>query len=79
MRVLPDEGLYFAIGAEILAIVFGLLSWRARLSKVAVTGALILFTLGTVNYIRFMSDSRADEEHRRFEQRELQIPGGMKR
>ena len=42
-----------AVGAEILALVFGLISWKRRLGKVAAIGAAIICLLGTVNLIRF--------------------------
>lgn len=52
----PDPLLFAALGAELLALIFGLMSWRFRLGKTAVIGAVVFFLVAIVNFIRFQSN-----------------------
>jgi hypothetical protein len=51
----PDGLIFAACAASILAVIFGALSWRCRLGKIAATGAGLVCVLGLVNLIRFFS------------------------
>ena len=42
-----------AVGAEIVALILGCISWRRRLGKIAAVGAAIVCVLGIVNLVRF--------------------------
>jgi len=51
---LPLIGLIFiGCGAVLLALVFGLMSWRRRLGKIAAIGAGMICVIGIINLIRF--------------------------
>ena len=52
---LPDPLLFAACGAELLALVFGVMTWRRRLGKIAAIGAAIFCLLGVTNLILFYS------------------------
>lgn len=44
---------FLACGAELLALVFGLMTWRLKLGKVATIGAVLFWILFVVNLFRF--------------------------
>ena len=52
---LPDALLFAACGAELLALAFGVMSWRWRLGKIATIGAALFCLLGITNLILFYS------------------------
>jgi hypothetical protein len=56
-----DVAVIFGIIATVLALILGLLGRSFLLGKVAAIGALIVCVIGTINYIRFRSDSGAAE------------------
>ena len=45
--------IYIGCGAVLLALIFGLPSWRRRLGKIAAIGAGVICVIGIINLIRF--------------------------
>ena len=44
---------FLPFGAELLALVFGLMSWRLKLGKTATVGAVLFWVIYVINLIRF--------------------------
>ena len=49
----PDGFLIAAPAAMILALIFGAMTWRQRLGKIATIGATVLCLLSVINAVRF--------------------------
>ena len=49
----PDALLIAAAAAMILALIFGIMTWRQRLGKIATIGAAVLCLISVINLILF--------------------------
>jgi hypothetical protein len=65
-----DVAVIFALLATVLALILGFLGRSFLLGKVAAIGALIVCVIGTINYVRFRSDSGAAELRMRMDHAE---------
>ena len=50
-----DVAMGFGVVTEILALVFGVISWKHRFGKIAVIGVCILIAISGVRYIAYLS------------------------
>ena len=50
---ITSTAIFIGVAAEILALVFGIMSRRSQLGKVAAIGAAIVCLIGGVNLVRF--------------------------
>jgi hypothetical protein len=54
LAVHPPDGLLIAAAiAMVLALIFGIMSWRQRLGKIATIGAMVLCLISIINLILF--------------------------